>query len=133
MPVKVILDSNFLMIPSQFRIDIFSELRRTLNRRVQIIVLSPVRDELRRISLRGNPKTIKQAERALKIIDDVEVVDIKHNPGESVDDLIIRVAKEWNCPVATNDGELRKRLKDIGVSVIYLRQGVHLETEGILS
>lgn len=133
MPVKVIVDSNFLMTPSQFRIDVFSELGRILNRQVQIIVLSPVYNELRNISLKGHPKTSKQADQALKIIEELAIVDIKPKPEETVDDLIIRVAKEWNCPVATNDRELRKKLKGMGVPVIYLRQGVRLETEGLFS
>lgn len=133
MPLKVIVDSNFLMIPSQFHIDIFRELYRTLNSHVQVIVLSPVYDELQNISSRGHPKLSKQAEMALKIIEGLEIVNIKPNSGETVDDLIIRVAKEWNCPVATNDYELRRRLRDIMVPVVYLRQGVRLIIEGVVS
>jgi rRNA-processing protein FCF1 len=130
MPVKVIVDSNFLMIPSKFRIDIFRELPRTLNRRVEVIVLSPVYEELHNISLREHPKISKQAEMALKIIEGLEIVDIKSIPEETVDNIIIRIAKEWNCPVATNDGELRKKLRKIKIPVIYLRQGVRLEIDG---
>ncbi|NIU39058.1 hypothetical protein GWN65_03535, partial [Candidatus Bathyarchaeota archaeon] len=36
----------------------------------------------------------------------------------------------WECPVATNDRELRKRLRNLGVPVIFLRQRHRLELEG---
>ena len=130
MPIKVIVDSNFLMIPSKFRIDIFGELSRTLNRLVDLIVLSPVYEELQNISLDAHPKLSKQAKMALKIIEKLEIVDVKPIPEETVDNIILRIAKEWNCPVATNDNELRKKLKMIGIPVIYLRQGVRLGLEG---
>jgi len=130
MPTKVIVDANFLMLPPKFRIDIFRELSRTLNRLVDVIVLSPVYEELHSISLNEHPKLSKQAEMALKIIEKLEIVDIKPNLGETVDNLIIRIAKEWNCPVATNDSELRKKLRTIDIPVIYLRQGVRLEIDG---
>jgi len=133
MSLKVIVDSNFLMIPSQFRLDIFGELRRTLNRSVKVIILSPVYEELRKISLVTSPKHRRQAEMALKLIEGFEIVNIRPNLGETVDDLIIRLAKEWNCPVATNDGKLRRKLRDIRVPVIYLRQRVRLEVEGVIS
>lgn len=133
MSLKVIMDSNFLMIPSQFRLDIFGELQRALNRSVKVIILSSVYEELRKISSEGNSKGRRQAEMALKLIEKFEIVDIRPNPNETVDNCIIRLAKEWNCPVATNDGRLRRKLRDIKVPVIYLRQRVRLEVEGVIS
>ena len=130
MPVKVIADSNFLMLPSQRRIDIFRELYLSLNRSVQIIILSPVYDELRNISLTRHPKLRKQASLTLKMIEGLEIVNTKPNSKETVDDFIIRFAKESKYPVATNDKELRKKLRSNNIPVIYLRQGVRLEIEG---
>lgn len=132
MPVKVIVDANFLMLPSQFHIDINSELQRILNRQVKLIVLSPVQDELRRLYNSAPQKTSRQAENALKTIQGQEVIKIKPNPEETVDDLIIRIAKELKYPVATNDRVLRKKLKSLSIPVIYLRQGNRLQAEGIL-
>ena len=45
-PLKVILDSNALFVPLEFKIDIFEELKRLLNRNVEFILLSPVKHEL---------------------------------------------------------------------------------------
>lgn len=133
MPLKVILDSNFLMIPSEFHLDIFSELDKILNRKVQKIIISPVYDELERISVTGDPKHRRQAELALKLIARFEITKIKSDINEAVDDLILRLAKEWQCPVATNDRKLLRKLRSSNVPIVYLRQRTHLAAEGLVT
>jgi rRNA-processing protein FCF1 len=132
MILKVILDSNFLMLSGIFRGDVFKELDDIIGRRIEKIILRPVYEELQTISSIGDSKTRKQALVALKIIDKKEfkLVDIKLKQFEAVDELIIRVAEMWKCPVATNDGELRKKLIKMGVTVIYLRQRKRLVVKG---
>lgn len=132
MILKVILDSNFLMLFGIFRGDVFKELDDIIGRRIEKIILGPVYKELQTISSIGDSKTRKQALVALKIIDKKEfkLVDIKLKQFEAVDELIIRVAEMWKCPVATNDGELRKKLIKMGVTVIYLRQRNRLVVKG---
>jgi hypothetical protein len=44
--LKVILDSNALFVPLQFKIDVFNDLKRLLNRSFVLILLSPVKREL---------------------------------------------------------------------------------------
>jgi rRNA-processing protein FCF1 len=51
---------------------------------------------------------------------------------ETVDDSIVRVALDGPFIVATNDAELRRRLRRVGVSVVFLRQRSHLEIEGVI-
>ncbi len=72
----------------------------------------------------------RHASLALKLAEKCEVVPVKQGYEETHDDVIVRVASEWRCPVATNDGALRKRLRNISVPVIYLRQMSRLEMEG---
>lgn len=67
---------------------------------------------------------------ALKLAEKCRVVRVEQGFEETHDDVIVRVAKDWGCPVATNDRELRKRLRIISVPVVYLRQKSHLEVEG---
>ncbi|MDQ1280967.1 MAG: uncharacterized protein QG670_2230 [Thermoproteota archaeon] len=133
MPLKVILDSNFLMIPAEFHLDIFSELDKILNRKIQEIIISPVYDELKWISQNSDPKQRRQAELTLKLIARFEITCVKSNTNETVDDLILRLAKEWQCPVATNDRKLLERLRVSNVPVIYLRQRTHLAVEGLVT
>ena len=126
----MILDSNFLFIPSQFHVDIFKELENRLNRRFDPILLSPTRMELLKMTEKGSPKKRQQALLALKLTEKCRTVNVEQSHKETPDDVIVRVAKDWRCPVATNDKELRKRLRIKSVPVIYLRQKSHLEVEG---
>jgi rRNA-processing protein FCF1 len=127
---RVILDSNFLFIPSRFQLDIVEELAKLLDQRVDLVVLSPTYEEIARIATSRAPKMRKQASLALKLAEKCHVIPAKQRERESNDDVIVRVAHKWQCPVATNDRELRTRLRDINVSVIYVRQKSRLEIEG---
>jgi len=73
----------------------------------------------------------KEAKLALKIAEKSEVLEVELEPGESADDLMVRLAREWECLVATNDRELRRRLRSLMVPVIYLRQKSRLAIEGL--
>jgi hypothetical protein len=128
--MKVILDSNFLFIPSQFQVDIFEELSKLLNQRIDPIILSPTRMELLKMTKKDSPKMSKKASLVLKLAENCHLVDVEQGFEETPDDVIVRVAAEWKCPVATNDRVLRRRLRDISVPVIYLRQKSRLEMEG---
>jgi rRNA-processing protein FCF1 len=130
--LKVILDANFLFIPPQFQIDIFEELMVLLNRRFDPIILSPTYKELLRISEGGMLKTRRQASLALKLAEKCQLVNVEQSPGEKTDDVIVRVAKEWRCPVATNDAELRKRLRMEQIPTIFLRKRAYLDLDGFI-
>ena len=128
--VKVVLDSNFLFVPSQFHLDIFEELANLLNQRFEPILLSSTQKELQGLAESNSPKKRKQALLALKLAEKCRVVPVDKDSRETYDDVIVRVAVEWKSPVATNDRELRKRLKNLGVPVIFLRQKQRLILEG---
>ena len=52
--------------------------------------------------------------------------------SELADDVIVKIAKEWKALVFTNDRQLKKRLRDISVPVIYVRQKSRLEIDGMI-
>ena len=124
--MRIILDSNFLFLPAQFRIDVFEAIQDLLCRRVEFVLPSPVYEEVLRASSRYRGPERLAAELARRC----KVIEVERLPGESVDDLIARLASEWRCPVATNDARLRRRLRSLGVPVIYLRGLGKLEVEG---
>ena len=128
--MKVILDSNFLFIASRFKVDIFEELTNLLNQRYDPVLLSPTYREIFKIAEKGSPKMRQQASLALKLAEKCRMVSIEQGYEETHDDVVVRIAAEWRCPVATNDAALRKRLRNISVPVIYLRQRSRLEMEG---
>ncbi|RLI11300.1 hypothetical protein DRO35_05265, partial [Candidatus Bathyarchaeota archaeon] len=45
---------------------------------------------------------------------------------------ILRVASQLRLPVATNDAELRRRLRKLGLPIIYLREKSKLVVEGYI-
>ncbi|MEM3613593.1 MAG: hypothetical protein QXH40_05365 [Candidatus Bathyarchaeia archaeon] len=128
--LKVILDSNALFVPLKFKIDIFEELGNLLKRNIEFVLLSPVMRELETLAAKGSPKTRKEAAYALRLADKCKIVDLDETCAGSPDDAIVKVAGEWKSPVFTNDRALRKRLRDINVPVIYVRQKSRLEIEG---
>ena len=130
-PMKVIVDSNALLAPLQFKIDVFDELERLLNRRFELILLSPVKYELELLADKGSPKTRRMAGYALKLAENLKYVKVDDETStQEVDDQIIRTAAVWKAPVFTNDVHLRHRLRDISVPVIYVRQKSRLEIDG---
>ena len=130
--LKVIFDSNAFFVPIEFRIDIFGEVERLLNRHVDFILLSTVKRELEVLSSKDSPKMRRQAFFALKIAEKCIYVPVEEDEKITTDDAIIKVAKTWNCPVFTNDSQLRRRLRDISVPVIYLRQKSRLLIDGLI-
>ncbi len=131
-PLKVILDSNALFIPLEFKIDIFEEVRCLLNRNVEFVLLSPVKHELELLAAGDEPKLRRQASFALKLAEKCKFVTVGDR-GDTADDVIVRVAKNWCAPVFTNDRLLKGRLRDISVPVIYLRQKSRLDIDGLIS
>ncbi|MCD6480166.1 hypothetical protein J7L65_05210 [Candidatus Bathyarchaeota archaeon] len=129
--MPVLLDSSFLLIPLEDGVDIFSELERLMGL-PRCLVPRPVIEELRRLREMASPSEARKIGLALKLAERCELLDVELAEGEDVDDLLVRLAQELRCPVATKDGELRRRLRKIGVPVIYLRQRAYLEVDGEL-
>jgi rRNA-processing protein FCF1 len=59
------------------------------------------------------------------------VLEEELGAGETVDDFLLRSAADKGWLVATNDSDLRRRLRRVGVPVIYLRQRAYLEIDGL--
>jgi rRNA-processing protein FCF1 len=124
------LDSNFLMIPFQFNLDIFQEIEYLLQKKVDFVVPSSVKNELTVISSRGG-EGAPEASLALQLASRCRVVEVHLDQGETVDDAIVKASQKLGAVVATTDIELKKRLRDINVPVVYLREKSKLEIEGV--
>ncbi len=127
---KIVIDANFLFIPAQFNIDIFEELANLLNQRFEAILLSSTLKELQGLAKSTSSKVSKQAELGIRMSEKCRLFSVEKRETETYDDVIVRVATEWKCVVATNDKALRKRLQAAGVPVILLRQKHRLVLEG---
>ncbi len=126
------MDSNFLFIPAKFQVDVFEELTRLLNQRFDPVLLSSIYQELMTMAEKSRPSKRKQASIALKLAEKCRIIDVEKNREESNDNVILRVATLWKSPVATNDRELRNKLRARDIPVIYLRGKSRLELEGAL-
>ena len=121
---KIILDTNFLMIPIQFRVDIFSELNRICNFNYELFVFDQTINELKSIIVKDS-KHKRAAQFALKLIK-LKNIEIIKSENKDVDTLILENLSK-DMTVATQDINLRKELLKKGASVILLRQKKYLE------
>lgn len=106
------------MIPVQFNIDIFEELHRL--EFDEFLVPFPVIKELDKLitSGKGKDKIAAKVGRLL-VVSRCNIISVY---GRHVDDIIVNMAKEYTAAVLTNDIGLKKRLLDMSVVVISLRQ-----------
>ncbi|MDH5443083.1 MAG: PIN domain-containing protein [Candidatus Hadarchaeaceae archaeon] len=124
--MQVIADTSFLMIPGMFSVDIVGELDRLLEQPHELVITSPVLQELRRISERGKPKEQTAAKIGLILAKRGKVTKVKG----AADKVILKLAIKGGYVVGTTDAALRKELRRCGVPVIYLRQKSHLAIDG---
>ena len=129
--LKVILDSNALFVPLRFKIDIFEDVKALLNRNFTPILIPAVRREIEKMAEMASPKVRREAAYALKLTEKCRLIKADEEEG-SADDVIVKVAYELGAAVFTNDTQLRKRLRNINMPVIYVRQKSHLKIDGRL-
>ena len=117
---ELILDTNFLLIPFQFKVDIFTELDYILDEPIQMVISTQVIKELENIANKQG-KTGAAGKFALKLVDSkknkIKIVE----SATFVDDWVLEYSKEKNAIVATNDIKLKRRLKKFGIKIIGLR------------
>lgn len=121
MPLRpVILDTNFLLVPFQQKLDIFSELEYLLDFSHQLLVCSKTISELKKLEKNKGKKGMA-ARLAIKLLEvNSERID-KVSSRLPVDEWIVRYAKKTGAIVCTNDRKLRNRLKARNIKVIALK------------
>ncbi len=110
MCLKIILDTNFLMIPFDFKIDIFQELEG-----YELITLEECIEELKRI----NPRVVELVRQHVSVVRE-------SFKSHNVDDKIIELAAKHNAYIATSDKMLKKRAVASGIPVVFMRQNKYL-------
>ncbi len=123
------MDSNFLFLVANKKIDIFSEIEDLIPGRVKFCIIDPIRKELEKLSIRKS-EVGRNAKFALKLAEKCDNLKMKSKNFEKVDDTLVRFARENEVIIATSDKELRQKLRDINVPVIYLRGRSRVELEG---
>jgi len=128
----VLLDTNILMLIGR-GIDIFTQIEELLDTKPEYYVIEPVVKELEKIIAHGGVKERKAAKLALELVKKkCRIIEISLSPDKSVDDLLLEIALREGFIVATNDRELRRRLREAGILEIYFREEKQLlEAQGV--
>lgn len=117
---KVVLDTNALFYPFQFKVNLEDEIS-SLVGGCDIIVPWVVQRELRNLQAKGN----KDAGAALKYSE--RFATFLGSSDESGDSSILAAAVELEGILVTSDRELIGRAKEKGLQVIFLRGKQRLE------
>lgn len=127
----IILDANFILIPSQFGIDYFEEIRDIIPGKLAYIVFKSTLNEINKKRDREYQriKFQKQVDLSLQILKSRNFyeIPIERKKGESVDEFLIKTCQDllnndFRVHLATNDSKLRSKAMKLGINVIYLRQ-----------
>jgi len=133
---RIVLDTNFLMLPGQYGLDIISEIKRLCDFRYELVVLKESLLELDSIiesskSKGADKKAAKLAKTLvlqLKKGKDLKIASLNHS--KYVDDLLVSLARE-QAIIATADSELKKRIKALkDYTIITPRNKKYLIFEG---
>ena len=135
----IVVDANFVLLPFQFKIDYLYEITASLEGKTIFIVYKQIRDELEAKKLREPNATkfhmnLKSGLLYLEKNNDKFNIIYKQNiksKEETTDNFLLKSCqelKEKNKKVylASNDTELRRKARKIGINTIFLRQKKYL-------
>jgi len=131
----IIIDSNFILLPFQFKIDFLNEIRLKIEGYLKFIIFQQVLDELEtKRSREMNATKFKRLfDAGLTYLKknkenyNIQVIKEIKNENETTDEFLLRKAVELKSVnkqvfLATNDSHLRKKAKMVKIGRIFLRQ-----------
>lgn len=126
----VIFDTNFLLIPEQFKIDIFDEARRSIDSKVEMMIFDKTIYELQKISSEASKAGIS-AKVALQLINKNKIAIIATSDTNYVDQMLLNYdhyLPNFNGEViiATQDKQLKDLLKARGIRVLVMANKTRL-------
>ena len=111
---KLMLDTNFLVLPFQFQVDPFEEFDRILNKKNNLYTIDKCISEAKTIENNSYSSLVT------KLIEKKPIEVIDTSSSKNADDLLLEFS-ERGYVVCTNDRELRERIKKKGSPVVILR------------
>ncbi len=119
----VVLDTNMLLAPTQFKADVYEQLKNTSPGK-QLVTLQECVDELVKVGERKGMK--RKAKLAMEIVQAKHLRVVWIGSKKGVDELLLDIGRK-GAEIATNDSQLKKKLKMEGVKVVFLRQRKKLD------
>jgi len=119
---KIAWDTNMLLNIERFKIDVFYESKKMFGK-VEFIVPRQVINELEGLSKEGN-KLKKEVNIARELMEknNVKIIEIE---ARNADEALKKMSPE--AIIATNDKELKDKVRELNGKVLYLRQKKMLE------
>jgi len=117
---ELVMDTNFMLIPFQFKINIFTELEYIVGEPITLTLSLKVFRELRALSKRVG-KAGAAARFALKLLEARKQLITPIDSKLPVDDWVFEYSLANRAIVCTNDRVLRRRLKEKKLKVIGLK------------
>ena len=116
----IVLDTNFCIIPFQFRVDVFESIAKKINGKYTLVVPDICIHELEKI---------KYGKAALELLkkNNVEVVHVEKE--NNVDESVINYAVKHGAAIATQDMEMKRLARAKKVPLVTLRQKKYLQFE----
>lgn len=130
--LRIVLDTNFLMIPIQFKVDVFAEIKRLLNEPYELCIYQGTIDELTDLA-KGNSKIAATAKLALTLIKQKNLKSLPNSytqEGFYIDKIILENITD-NDIVCTQDKELKRQLrqKSKKIRILTLKSKKHIVFE----
>jgi rRNA-processing protein FCF1 len=123
--MKFLLDTNFLMVPGQFKVDIYGQLR-SAPFRVELYTIDLVVDELKRLAS-GRGRHASNARLAIRLLEREGVKVLPSGKPDSADEAIRRIARREGMVVCTADRRLKEELKRRKIPTLSLRKKKYLD------
>jgi rRNA-processing protein FCF1 len=138
----IIIDSNFILLPFQFKIDYLHEIRLKLEGELRFVIFKQILNELEAKKRRESNSTkfarlldsglgyleSKKEEYEIDILNDIK------NLNETTDEFLLKKIlhlknEGYRTFLATNDSDLRRKARLANVNSIFLRQKKYLVIE----
>ncbi|MDD3083853.1 MAG: hypothetical protein PHP82_02410 [Candidatus ainarchaeum sp.] len=121
---KIMIDTNFFLTMVRYKIHAIEEIKN--NVKAEFYTTEGVINELKGLS--KNKKIKKEFEIIKKIIENQKIILLESKTND-VDKELIRKSKDY--VIATNDKELRKKIKENGGKTIFVRKLTFVEMNEI--
>ena len=115
----------------QLDVDVITQLESLLPSYYELIVPSLVIDELDKLKKKSKGKNKLAASIALQIAKKEPFKQVTIYKTEHVDNLLLKYCTGQDV-LCTNDKILRKKARQLGITVVYLRQHRYLEVDGYI-
>ena len=132
MTLYVVLDTNILLLASEGKFNVTREIERIVPQKHEVVYLSACLKELE--FLAEKPKMVRKILFAKKLLESLKIIEFDIADDMPIDDKIVQYAikNKSQCVIVTNDNELKMRLLEQSIAVIFIRSKSHLELVGTL-